>query len=866
MGHTGLDSRRMPEHELPIAGQRSVRRRSPSHYQAGGVTPSDHGSSSISASPCSPAVSSCSSTGHGRSNRKTVEAAQRQGQGPARLRLKFGLRLRSKVEAAAEPDHTRKPLSKPHAPVTVEEKTPKVAAAPVGQLQRPPSPVYIEDSPVLGPEATAEDEASMEPSVQPCQSQDEQSEHTEEDELFLSDIEGMLEEEQKDLRPGNDAAEVAPEQPGREDAPSCEPAPLEPAQLWTKPEPCGEIAELLAELGADPNEYWVAGTWDLEGLREDIELHRREQAAARGQDSVEASLHGDAADLGGGAHVGPPEAVPEPALGERGSEASLEDFENRSISDAEDMAVTETEDVESVDSDCNLEFEALVEAGSAAVAAASRLESRDRAEAQLCEATGSDEHNGRGSEQDTGLAPTPSCSSDYVQEHSDSEMSISRGSSNAGSQEIWPRASWSAQAGHVLGATAKAPSLARRGPYLVRRVQDDIFGEHGDSEPSSPPKRRWCHRTAGAAEEHAQLLEDALNFGEVETTSAGFESVLPRLALYLVGHPRALVTKNGRGSRTSGAARFFSERASEDTMADKVAHGCWACGKLDHESHDCTFKRCFVCSQTGHEHGECTRKRDWCERCNLHGHAQPQCPLEQYHKGLTNERDASTCRCIRCGAIGHVNCLYLSTRSNPRRSSCATALASCADAHAGDGTAAGLAQWLGLRPVRPAAAVQPHFGCENAGPLASCAQQGPMSPPASPPLVPVPLRFCGAGATAAAANGPASAEALRLRPPGRYTVEMPDWMRNAAAASHFTPAPKAAGGRPLAEVILRQDLQMPPWPFPRPVPRLGFSAFSPGPIASAISRAPLLLHSGLVPIRPRPPPPARSPGLEPGPG
>lgn len=51
----------------------------------------------------------------------------------------------------------------------------------------------------------------------------------------------------------------------------------------TPPKPNGEVADLLAEISlskeenADPSEYWVAGTWDLEGLRSDAALCKQER-------------------------------------------------------------------------------------------------------------------------------------------------------------------------------------------------------------------------------------------------------------------------------------------------------------------------------------------------------------------------------------------------------------------------------------------------------------------------------------------------------------------------------------------------------------------------------------------------------------
>lgn len=55
-------------------------------------------------------------------------------------------------------------------------------------------------------------------------------------------------------------------------------------QTW--PQPAGEVAELLSDLQralgtTNPGDYWVGGTWDLEGLREDAEIARVAQSGLR---------------------------------------------------------------------------------------------------------------------------------------------------------------------------------------------------------------------------------------------------------------------------------------------------------------------------------------------------------------------------------------------------------------------------------------------------------------------------------------------------------------------------------------------------------------------------------------------------------
>lgn len=162
-------------------------------------------------------------------------------------------------------------------------------------------------------------------------------------------------------------------------------------------------------------------------------------------------------------------------------------------------------------------------------------------------------------------------------------------------------------------------------------------------------------KVAEDAEVCAAFL-DGLTGGDVELDMA-FPQYVPNLARYLVGHPEALVSKKRKGHKKGAGKRYFgAEERSEDVMADKVIVGCWVCGKLDHESQDCVFKRCFVCSEQGHESSECQLRHLSCSRCRRQGHVVEYCPQEVYDDGLNNEADVSFCRCLKCGEEGHINC------------------------------------------------------------------------------------------------------------------------------------------------------------------------------------------------------------------
>lgn len=140
---------------------------------------------------------------------------------------------------------------------------------------------------------------------------------------------------------------------------------------------------------------------------------------------------------------------------------------------------------------------------------------------------------------------------------------------------------------------------------------------------------------------------------------ADLEGTCDRLVQYLIGHPRGLVTKRRTAPGGKSSKRYFGDERSEDVMADKVVTGCWACGKLDHESNECPFKRCFVCSSQGHEQADCPSKKDWCSRCKSRGHQIKECPLTAYSSGIQDEEtgtDIFFVRCIICREEGHSNC------------------------------------------------------------------------------------------------------------------------------------------------------------------------------------------------------------------
>jgi len=193
-------------------------------------------------------------------------------------------------------------------------------------------------------------------------------------------------------------------------------------------------------------------------------------------------------------------------------------------------------------------------------------------------------------------------------------------------------------------------------------ADEDHFGDGAASESEDEGEPAWLDlplpdedptEEAADAQVRAAFL-DGLVSGSEECDLA-YEQYLPRLARYLIGHPQGLICGR-RGFSKGKGKRYFGDGRSEDVMADKVVKGCWACGKLDHESHECDFKRCFVCSQQGHEFSECAHRSEKCERCNRSGHTDEECPEAVYDEGLQNDADVFHCRCMKCYADGHLNC------------------------------------------------------------------------------------------------------------------------------------------------------------------------------------------------------------------
>lgn len=106
-----------------------------------------------------------------------------------------------------------------------------------------------------------------------------------------------------------------------------------------------------------------------------------------------------------------------------------------------------------------------------------------------------------------------------------------------------------------------------------------------------------------------------------------------------------------------GATGSQSARHTDDGHLTKFGakQVCVVC-LGDHKAWECPATRCFVCYETGHEVKNCPNLKLTCTRCHRTGHSAAGCIRDALMNAsrLINWDDV---RCMRCGRLGHPNCL-----------------------------------------------------------------------------------------------------------------------------------------------------------------------------------------------------------------
>lgn len=117
---------------------------------------------------------------------------------------------------------------------------------------------------------------------------------------------------------------------------------------------------------------------------------------------------------------------------------------------------------------------------------------------------------------------------------------------------------------------------------------------------------------------------------------------------------------------------YESAELSRNMVANKEVGGkranrnsCFLCGAWDHHASSCPNERCIICLQSGHQIRDCPKAKRpvVCSTCGRVGHSQGDCTIIQE---LTT--DVANCRCIACGAHGHLSCTPFEKR--PKNISC----------------------------------------------------------------------------------------------------------------------------------------------------------------------------------------------------
>jgi len=461
--------------------------------------------------------------------------------------------------------------------------------------------------------------------ISPLRQQDEAGD---EDGLYLSDIEALLED--KSISEVDNATTTP----------------------W--PRPSAEVAALLEELStcvedSDPSDYWVNGEWDIEGLRDDVELGRKEKKVHQRCDGIDQRSEASTVTADSDAPTKSPMSISPP----RGAAASAVAQSNlRSTGPSPGDAADGAQRSWRVDGSRLLP-------GATAKAHAGPFVSEPEKEVGEDDRTAPGETlTGALDEYVVSDAPLADAEIEDQAQEATAEDQVE----DTEMEEQMPEADDEDQVEQTaLDDSAEALEEAAEVAWyheLAAAMGEDGRDDHGaesiaeDSESDAEPW--WLGQVlpfgcddAAAAEAAADAAVrcealDAAIQGKSSASDSEQADMVPQLTRYLSLRPQALIVPGKKQNRSNRAAsgsggRYFLDTGPElanDAMAAKLAIGCWVCGKLDHNSKACEFKRCFNCSQLGHESAECWVRGTWCQRCKRRGHTERFCPMEDYEDGM----------------------------------------------------------------------------------------------------------------------------------------------------------------------------------------------------------------------------------------
>ena len=180
--------------------------------------------------------------------------------------------------------------------------------------------------------------------------------------------------------------------------------------------------------------------------------------------------------------------------------------------------------------------------------------------------------------------------------------------------------------------------------YSGEDGEEDDLDEDGEEDGEEDEENEdEDDRSVDGIQDYSDVGEDGLDNGEEEDAEEKFARARAPMARYWTVGPEV---KNRHHLAKLGAV-------------------CFLCGGADHRAGDCPDEVCLVCLGRGHRSRDCTSQQriTVCGMCGRVGHTRGSCP-ERGQPAL----DVSQCRCVACGALGHIDCSPYEQR--PRRVSC----------------------------------------------------------------------------------------------------------------------------------------------------------------------------------------------------